>query len=297
MILNYFQSNNFGDALNPYIFHHFLPDFFDSDPETSFVGIGSILGLKNVREAKKKIVFSSGFAYGEIPKIDDSFDIFCVRGPLTCEALKIDKKFAISDGAILIQYMEQEMLDKKYKYAYMPHWESMQKYNWKIICEMSNVHLINPTDDIQSIITQIKQTEVLIAEAMHGAVVADTLRVPWIPAKAYAGINDLKWQDWASTFKLDYDPFKISSLYDDTSFTRNVIREKTGYPLPLSSLSPIIGIFKKYQNRSILPKVVKEFQMIKSMDPYLSKESILKSKGEQLLDKLDDVKKKYSVNN
>ncbi len=295
MILNYFKSNNFGDALNPYIFNHFLPEFFDQDPEISFVGIGSILGLNHVREAKKKVVFSSGFAYGALPDIDESFDIFCVRGPLTCEVLKINKKLAICDGAILLQFMEKEVLEKKYKYSFMPHWESTEKYNWELICKMSDVHYISPTNDVYSVIRQIKQSEVVIAEAMHAAIVADAFRVPWIPVKAYGGINQFKWQDWASSLNLDYHPLKIKSLYNNTNFTREVIREKTGYPFPVASLSPFIHFYEAYQNRFITPKVVNEFQMLKSISPYLSQDSVLKIKGEQLLNTLYNIEKKYQL--
>ncbi|GAA5034709.1 hypothetical protein GCM10011506_29240 [Marivirga lumbricoides] len=294
MILNYFQSNNFGDALNPYIFNHFLPNFFDGDPEVSFVGIGSILGLSHVRKANKKIVFSSGFAYGAIPSVDSSFDIFCVRGPLTCEALKINKNLAVSDGAILLQFMEKKEDDKKYKFSFIPHWESMEKFNWETICEMSDVHYIKPTDSIDSVLSQIKQSEVVIAEAMHGAIVADALRVPWIPVKAYKGINFFKWQDWASSLNLEYNPIQIKSLYNDTNFTRKVIRDKTGYPLPLGTLSPVVRMYEVYQSMFLVQGVVREFEKLKLVAPSLSNDTILNSKGNQLLTTLDKIKKKYS---
>lgn len=37
-------------------------------------------------KANKKIIFSSGFAYGKILKIDASYNFICVRGPLTAQA-------------------------------------------------------------------------------------------------------------------------------------------------------------------------------------------------------------------
>lgn len=295
MILNYFQSNNFGDALNPYIFNHFLPDFFDSDSDVSFVGIGSILGLDHVAKAKKKVVFSSGFAYGTLPQIDSSFDIFCVRGPLTCEALNINKNLAICDGAILLQFIENHPVEKKYKYSFMPHWESILKFNWKVICDRSDIHFINPIDDIHSVIKQIKQSEVVISEAMHAAIVADALRVPWIPVKAYGGINNFKWQDWVASLNLDYNPIKISSLYNNTNFTKKVIKEKTGYPFPLNSLSPFITVYEAYQNMFLIQKIVKDFQKLKAVKPYLSKESLIKLKGEQLLSTLYNLRDKYKI--
>lgn len=293
MILNYFQSNNFGDALNPYIFNHFLPNFFDSDASKSFVGIGSILGLDHVREAKKKVVFSSGYAYGTPPIIDKSFDIFCVRGPLTCEILKINKSLAICDGAILLKYMENENVSKKYKFSFMPHWESFLKYDWRTICSLSDIQFIDPTDNIHAIIKLIKQSEVVIAEAMHAAIVADTLNVPWIPVKAYGGINNFKWQDWTKSLSMDYKPIKISPLYNNTDFTRRVVKEKSGYPFSINSLSPFMKAYEVYQHRFKIQKVANQFIDIKKSTTYLSKENLIKDKGEQLLEKLFEIQEKY----
>src|SRR5436190_19716735 len=101
MRLRYFESKNFGDALNPHLFNRLLPNFFDDDPSTDFFGIGSILGFNMFKNANRKIIFSSGFAYGTKPTIDDTFDIFCVRGPLTAKALSLSEKLAIADGGIL----------------------------------------------------------------------------------------------------------------------------------------------------------------------------------------------------
>ncbi|MBK6266521.1 polysaccharide pyruvyl transferase family protein [Marivirga sp. S37H4] len=294
MILNFYQSKNFGDALNPYIFKHFLPNFFDKESDFSFVGIGSILGLRQVQEAKRKIIFSSGFAYGSIPKIDSSYDIFCVRGPMTCDVLNIHKKYAISDGAILLQFMEKAHAEKKYPFSFMPHWESALKFDWKGICHEAGIHYISPTDNYSEVIDQIKQSEVVIAEAMHAAIVADALRVPWIPVKAYGGINSFKWQDWTQSLNLAYKPQKIRPLFNNTGFTRKVIKDKTGYPFSLRTLSPLIDIYQLYQSAFVKKKVVAELLQLKLTAPYLSSDSVLKSKGEQLVEKLEDVKTKYT---
>lgn len=104
MKLIYYKKHvNFGDALNPMVFNRFLPGFFDKNEDSVFIGIGSILHMK-FPDASQKIVFSSGFAYyGEMPRIDSSYYFSCVRGPLTCSALKIDKKYSITDGAALLK--------------------------------------------------------------------------------------------------------------------------------------------------------------------------------------------------
>jgi succinoglycan biosynthesis protein ExoV len=39
---------------------------------------------------------------------------------------------------------------------------------------------------------------------MHGAILADTLRVPWIPVITSPIINVFKWRDWTMSLGLDY---------------------------------------------------------------------------------------------
>jgi len=52
-------------------------------------------------------------------------------------------------------------------------------------------------------------TGVLIAEAMHGAIVADALRVPWIPVRSSDSVLAFKWRDWCASLNLTYSPHAI----------------------------------------------------------------------------------------
>lgn len=295
MELLYFESLNFGDNLNPYIFNKLLPDFFDGVDDVSFVGIGSLLGFKYIQNAKNKVIFSTGYAYGASPQIDESYDIFCVRGPLTCEALGIDKKFSVADGALLLQFLETPSTNlKKYDFSYIPHWESFKKFNWEPFLNNMGINLINPLGDTEVILHQIQSTKVLLAEAMHGAIVADVLRVPWVPVKAYEGINTFKWRDWAASMDLSYKPHFVNSLYSNTQFTRKVIKEKLKYPLSPVTLKPALYGYQFIQRFAKLKTVEKQFEKLKKVKPILSDEKMVKEKGEILLSKLEEVKAKYS---
>ncbi len=57
MKLYYFidPSGNFGDDLNPWIWDRLLPDFFDQNADTLFIGIGTLLNHR-IPYAAKKIV-------------------------------------------------------------------------------------------------------------------------------------------------------------------------------------------------------------------------------------------------
>jgi hypothetical protein len=58
---------------------------------------------------------------------------------------------------------------------------------------------------------------------MHGAIVADTLRTPWVAVKTKQGILDFKWNDWLNTIGALYNPFVIkraASIIGKNSFLR-----------------------------------------------------------------------------
>ena len=295
MKLEYFKGKNFGDALNPFIFNHFLSDLLNNEEDgISFLGIGSILGFDFGNQAKKKIIFSSGFAYGKKPSIDNSFDFICVRGPLTAKALGLAPDLAVSDGAILLQFMNLPKQEKKYKFSFIPHWGSEQKYsNWRKLCNEADIHFISPMNDFDQVLKEIQQTEVLIAEAMHGAIVADTLGVPWIPTKAYPTINEFKWNDWASSLQINFQFSMLPSMYENNEFMVNKLQQMSRGIVPKPFLKLPLIFLEKTLFASRKKDVVKALQKLKSEKTTLSNRDILLEKGNILLDKLEFVRTQY----
>ncbi|MFO8234700.1 MAG: polysaccharide pyruvyl transferase family protein [Bacteroidales bacterium] len=302
MILTYYDTTrNFGDLLNPLIFHHYLPNFFDNDPEIIFLGIGTILGLKKGTQGTKKIiVFSSGYAaeseeiYGDPPILDDKYEIICVRGPLTAEYFDLNANLAVSDGALLLKNMPFPKVKKEYDFAYMPHHVSEGIYHgWRKLIEKENIHYISPQDEPLTIIEEIRQSKLLITEAMHGAIVADSFRIPWIPVRTSAHINYFKWQDWASTLNIEVDIHKLPSLFCNRVL-KEIIREK--YNMGRVSLFNILAreLYKIFTQKRKTKKFKQEINQLKSKLPLLSKEEILNKRVDELLKKIEYVKKKYS---
>lgn len=295
MKLRYHLGKNFGDALNPMIFEKFLPGYFDDNADELFVGIGSILGFK-MGNAKKKIVFSSGFAYGSLPKIDESFDIICVRGPLTANILNIDPALAITDGAALLRYFDFPRPSKKYSYSFIPHVGSEEFFDWSKICSEAGIHYISPKGEIEAVLNQILESEVVIAEAMHGAIVADTLRVPWIPTKAYPTINDFKWKDWTQSLSLPYLPVNLKSLYSN-EFMKTILSSKLGGKLPGSIVSVGSSLYSFIRENNFEKTAIDDLKKIKTAKSYLSEDSIFNSKSDMLLEKLEVFRRKYPKQN
>jgi len=202
MKLHYFKAdiNNFGDDLNPWIWERVLPNFFDEDQSTLLVGIGTILHDK-LPKADNYIVLGSGYGYGGKPTINDSWDIISVRGKETCKALNLDESLAIIDPAYLLKNILTDTPKKKHHISLIPHAESLEQGPWKEICADLRINLIDArTTDIEHFVKEIKSSELILCEAMHGAIISDCFSVPWCGYKAYTWINSNKWNDWLSVF-------------------------------------------------------------------------------------------------
>jgi succinoglycan biosynthesis protein ExoV len=94
----------------------------------------------------------------------------------------------------------------------MPHFELGSPDVWRMICEGSDICFIDPRASVEEVSQKISETDVLITECLHGAVVADSLRVPWIPVVSSGSILRFKWADWCMSVGLEYHPTKLSPL-------------------------------------------------------------------------------------
>ena len=290
MKLTYHTGNNFGDKLNPYIFERIMPNTFDDDESIIFVGIGSILGFEKVKRANKKVVFSSGYSYMDPPEIDNSWDILCVRGPLTAETLNINEKYAICDGAILLSQFNYPSYNKKFNFSYMPHVGSERYFDWGGVCSEVGYNFISPTEDTESIIRQVMQSRVLFSEAMHGAIVADALRTPWVAVKSYRDIDDFKWRDWAQSVELPYNPVKLPSMFRQDIIYNKILKRVRGNSGIAKALSKIYYLT---QSKVIRKKFYRDMENLRNVTPLLSDDGTLERNCQLLAEKLSLFKEKY----
>jgi succinoglycan biosynthesis protein ExoV len=205
------EGGNFGDDLNPWIWDKLMPGVLNDDNSELFVGIGTILN-SSLNNKRRKVVFGTGTGYGPPPKIDHLWRIYCVRGPLTAEKLRLDPKLAITDAAYVLRFLDLPPISKKYAVSFVCHHASASDVCWNELCERAGVHFISPMLGVEQFLAELLASDLVIAEAMHAAIVADAFRIPWIPLRYGYRSFDFKWHDWCRSVGLEYNPIDFPPI-------------------------------------------------------------------------------------
>lgn len=222
MKLHYFRSphGNFGDDLNAWLWPELLPGLWDDDDGITFVGVGTILN-RLVPQTRLKIVLGSGVGYSPLPQNlhDGSWSVLGIRGPLSARAAGLPAKTVVTDGAILLGTIDglvKPDAARTGEVVFVPHVSSMETGAWEQICDRLSITFIDPRWDFHRVFAMIGNARLVLTEAMHGAIVADTLRVPFVPLVTSREISSFKWMDWTLSMGLPYRPIRLpaSSLLD-----------------------------------------------------------------------------------
>jgi succinoglycan biosynthesis protein ExoV len=291
--LEYFKGEqpNFGDELNAWLWPQLLPNFFSDDPRVLFIGIGSIIGNVYPTDAKK-VLFGAGYSptYHTAPDVHGGdWDVFFVRGPRTARALGLPESFGIGDAAILLRALNVQFRREPRYVGFMPHWESLPRGNWETACELAGIRLIDPRAPVEQIIGEILGCEVLITEAMHGAIVADALRVPWVPVLPIDSMHRGKWLDWADSLCLQLTQHRLwpSSLSEVSIATmRRPFLSSIAAGLSRWPVSGIVGKVTTYT-------AARRLTVLANQDPCLSADTVIEHATFQMQEKLSQLEKKY----
>lgn len=201
---------NVGDDLNPWLFSKILSQPFTDTSETTLIGIGTLLseGLTRkpaICQAKEVFVFSTGSWPNQRPELDDRWTIFGVRGPRTAERLGLPPNMAIGDGGYLVRNLDIPRPAAPFEIGFTPHHKSVNHIDWQAICAEVGVKFISPRKPVESFIEELLTCRKLITEAMHGAILADAFRIPWVPIRISEQFLEDKWQDWAAMLDLSLE--------------------------------------------------------------------------------------------
>jgi hypothetical protein len=277
------SRRNFGDELNVWLWSRLLPDFFDEDASTIFLGIGSILFDFFPRDAKK-IVFGSGYGgYTPLPIIDERWQFYFVRGRLTADILGIDQSLALGDAAILLRSCIKDRPKCKYSVSFMPHWESAVNGEWSEVCSVAGIHYLDPCASVEQVLHEIMSSELVITEAMHGAIVSDALRIPWIPIAPIQREHKLKWFDWASALELSVE---ASNLCVSNAFELSLVLTR-GNKKWAGLIRKRAQVLRGIARNAFIDRAAESLSRIAGITPSLSTDRAIERAHETMIDKLE----------
>jgi len=238
----YWKSDNFGDHINTWIWKEIFPTLVDENDDVSLVGIGSILRSEIGKLDGSILICGTGAGYGNAPssKMANDWKFYFVRGPLTCKVMGLHENLGVIDGAWLISMIDEfKSIPDKKGTIFVPHWSSAICGVWEYVCEQVGIKYIDPLSNSKDVIHAIGRSELAIVEAMHGAIIADYYRTPWIPVRISDNILSFKWIDWCSSINVEYTP----TFLPPSDFIDCIIRNKNP--------------FKKFENR-VFPLITPE---------------------------------------
>ncbi|MBD1576851.1 polysaccharide pyruvyl transferase family protein [Vibrio sp. S11_S32] len=208
------KEYNFGDDLNPWLWPKLLGNVLGESEDRFFLGIGTVLTDKRInqqlKDAKEIVIFSSG-AWGKksCPTLTENCKVYGVRGPRTAKLLGLSDDYIIGDGAYLINQVDYPKADKiKGRIGFIPHHKSEDYLDWEAVCNKAGLTFISAKQPIEDFLIAIQQCESIIAEAMHGAIMADALRIHWIGVTYSPLFEYEKWFDFTEALgiKLELQP-------------------------------------------------------------------------------------------
>ncbi len=233
-------AGNFGDDLNEMLWRELLPACVWEQTDAVLIGVGSIFNAHRASpgdtEGKRVFVIGSGAGYGPLPRNWREWNILAVRGPLTA-ALIGKPEVAATDGAALLAKLPGliRRVPEPDLTLLVPHHHSASRGAWARVAEELGLTYVDPRWPVETVFALFSRAKLVVTEAMHGAIVADTIRVPWIPVVFAPDALPFKWRDWTLSLGLDYRPVRIApSSARETMYHRNLMRDgrKNGLPPP-----------------------------------------------------------------
>ena len=218
---------NFGDDLNAAMWPRLLPSDVLAAEDAILVGIGSLLNAPQFRKVetvgKRVFVLGTGAAYGRLPEGFRDWTYLAVRGPLT-GALIERPEAAATDGAALLATLPElaPVSPRRDAVLFMPHHRTLTNSRWPEAAARAGLEFVDPRWPVERTMEAYGRAELVVAEAMHAAIVADTLRIPWIPLIISPEVSVFKWRDWLGSLELPYRPALLppSSLLEAQRFGR-----------------------------------------------------------------------------
>jgi len=282
------RVRNFGDDINPW----FLPRLFKAEliesERVCLIGIGTIINRQNAAQVahfERKVVFSSGVGYGVNGSYDDSWDFACVRGPRSAETLGLPPEVGICDGAVLLgDLYPPKPRSARDGVVFIPHVRTgaVSGVGLQRICRDLSIGYLTPDVPFETFIETIGSARLVVTEAMHGAIMADALRTPWIPIEIFYH-HRFKWQDWFDSIELPYEHRAMRPVFWD--------RGRSG---AMSARAMARMLYQRLAMKQTRAKRSLR-AILAEAEPRLSADSVLADRKRRLMDRVNYINDTYSA--
>lgn len=213
MQLHYHKAagGNFGDDLNEWMWDQLIPGFREyGNKEDVVIGLGSILHENRLSKYEGRIsILGSGFNGGQILKSNtrERCRFYSVRGPLTRDALKLDARIPLLDPGSVIPDIYKAAEEQHGKILFIPHHkntlENATRFNLEAAVAEAGLEFLSPAIDSKKVLEKISGSSLVVTESLHGAIIADAYRVPWVPVKFGPRFTPFKWHDWSRSLDIE----------------------------------------------------------------------------------------------
>lgn len=232
----YCNIDNFGDALNKYIFSELAQIEIENSRLSSaeVIGIGSLLDncladkYTILRKHLTKIIFSSGFGFEEggffhnkdilqPEKLIYNIKCYALRGKLTrerIEKLTGNKTDAVlGDAGLLCSYLiDKSKIPVKYSLGIVPHYADKEAECFKeIVKNIPDAVILDPCVGVKEFLKNLCECNLVISTAMHPLIACDALRIPnkWIRVSEKT-TSRYKFADYYSVFNISPEPIDLN---------------------------------------------------------------------------------------
>jgi len=236
MYARWFQSLNWGDAVNP-ILIIFLsgqnPTYLSMSkfrlknrffPKPVYLVCGSILAYAD----KNTIIWGPGFGSSDNRLKEKPKKILAVRGPLSRQKILdqgYDAPNIFGDPALLFPRFYHPKISKRYKLGIIPHFTDwgdprIQRFNVN-----KYILLIDITSGIFNVVDNILSCERVASSSLHGLIVADAYKIPsvWIKIGDKIIGKDFKFNDYFSSIgKTNQGPLLITDTMNIEDLIKRV---------------------------------------------------------------------------
>lgn len=208
------RTQNFGDDLSPIIVEAVSKRSVEWAPprKAELLAIGSILNravhannkMAAQHEQMRPVhIWGSGYIEKFHENYADHIFIHALRGSLSLfDAGTKAQNVALGDPAILAPMLFDKPVNTTHEYGFVTHYSQVNHpLTQKFLDQFPEVKLINPAQDVEIVINEIRSCDFIFSSSLHGLILADSYSIPniWVQSVDIHNGHGYKFYDYFSS--------------------------------------------------------------------------------------------------